>query len=149
MNTDREAEVWELPIRTCDGEFIAGYSEKGLCSLDFPKPQKQKAGRTNGTHISSQVRRWHEQTIKALQVALNPLAQKLGVGAAHLYAIYVRQMVIEFHHHMSPQVDNLSECLYLLERHGFGYQLTSGQIYTPITRGQFQDVLVHAYRKDG
>jgi FkbM family methyltransferase len=59
----------------------------------------------------------------------------------------IRQMVIEFHHHMSPQVDNLSECLAILEQHGFGYQITSGQVYTPITRGQFQDVLVHAYRK--
>ena len=59
----------------------------------------------------------------------------------------IRQMVIEFHHHMRPDVDNLSECLSILERHGFGYQLTSGQVYTPITRGQFQDVLVHAYRK--
>jgi hypothetical protein len=44
-------------------------------------------------------------------------------------------------------VDNLSECLSILEAHGFGYQITSGQVYTPITRGQFQDVLVHAYRK--
>jgi FkbM family methyltransferase len=59
----------------------------------------------------------------------------------------IRQMVIEFHHHLSPTVDNLSECLSILERHGFGYQLTSGQVYTPITKGQFQDVLVHAYRK--
>ena len=59
----------------------------------------------------------------------------------------IRQMVIEFHHHISPTVDNLSECLSILERHGFGHQLTSAQVYTPITKGQFQDVLVHAYRK--
>ena len=59
----------------------------------------------------------------------------------------IRQMVIEFHHHMNPAVDNLSECLVLLEHNGFGYQLTSARVYTPITRGQFQDVLVHAYRK--
>ena len=59
----------------------------------------------------------------------------------------IRQMAIEFHHHVNPTVDNLSECLSILERHGFGYQLTSAQVYTPITRGQFQDVLVHAYRK--
>jgi FkbM family methyltransferase len=59
----------------------------------------------------------------------------------------IRQMVIEFHHHMNPAVDNLSECLALLERNGFGYQLTSARVHTPITRGQFQDVLVHAYRK--
>ena len=59
----------------------------------------------------------------------------------------IRQMVIEFHHHMSPTVDNLSECLAILEGSGFGYQLTSAPVYTPITRGQFQDVLVHAYQK--
>jgi FkbM family methyltransferase len=58
----------------------------------------------------------------------------------------IDQMAIEFHHHMSPQIDNMSECLAILEQNGFGYQLT-GQVYTPITRGQFQDVLVHAYRK--
>lgn len=60
---------------------------------------------------------------------------------------HIRQMAIEFHHHMSPTVDNLSECLAILEGHGFGYQLTSAQVYTPITKGQFQDVLVHAYKK--
>lgn len=59
----------------------------------------------------------------------------------------IRQMVIEFHHHLNPTVDNMSECLSILEQHGFGYQLTSAQVYTPIARGQFQDVLVHAYRK--
>lgn len=59
----------------------------------------------------------------------------------------IRQMVIEFHHHMRPAEDQLSECLSILEQHGFGYQLTAGPVYTPITRGQFQDVLVHAYLK--
>ena len=59
----------------------------------------------------------------------------------------IRQMVIEFHHHMRPAEDHLSDCLSILEQHGFGYQLTAGPVYTPITRGQFQDVLVHAYLK--
>jgi FkbM family methyltransferase len=59
----------------------------------------------------------------------------------------IRQMVIEFHHHLRPGEDKLSECLSILERYGFGYQLTAGPVYTPITRGQFQDVLVHAYLK--
>lgn len=60
----------------------------------------------------------------------------------------IRQMVIEFHHHLTPARDNLSECLAILEESGFGYQLTSTPVYTPITRGQFQDVLVYAYRKE-
>lgn len=59
----------------------------------------------------------------------------------------MRQMVVEFHHHLCPTQDNLSECLALLERNDFGYQLTSAPVSTPITKGQFQDVLVHAYAK--
>lgn len=72
MKTDRELkeELWESSIPTRDGEFIAGYSKKGLCSLDFPKPKSREAHKTNGTQIPSQIRRWHEQTIKALENAL-------------------------------------------------------------------------------
>ena len=41
----------------------------------------------------------------------------------------IGQMAIEFHHHMSPTVDNMSECLAILERHGFGYQLTGSGVH--------------------
>jgi len=34
-------------------------------------------------------------TVKAVQEALAPMAQKLGEGAAHLYEVYVRQMFAE------------------------------------------------------
>jgi hypothetical protein len=53
---------------------------------------------------------------------------------------------MEYHHHQDPSVDSLGECLSLLEQQGFGYQIT-GQVYTPITRGQFQGLMIHAYRK--
>ncbi len=58
----------------------------------------------------------------------------------------VQQVGMEYHHHQDPREDRLGECLSLLERSGFGYQLT-GQVYTPITRGQFQGLMIHAYRK--
>ena len=35
------------------------------------------------------------ETIKALQDALTPLADKIGQGAAHLYGVYARQMLAE------------------------------------------------------
>lgn len=34
-------------------------------------------------------------TVKSIQEALTPIAEKIGEGAAHLYEIYVRQIVIE------------------------------------------------------
>jgi O-6-methylguanine DNA methyltransferase len=72
MNIDSRAhgQIWELPIATGDGEFVAGYSEKGLRSLDFPKSECRRPRPSNGAQIPSQIRHWHEQTIKALESAL-------------------------------------------------------------------------------
>jgi O-6-methylguanine DNA methyltransferase len=72
MNAANEVrqEIWELPIQTRDGRFVAGYSEKGLCSLDFPKPGA-KSRDTKGTQIPLQVRLWHKQTSEALESALS------------------------------------------------------------------------------
>ena len=58
----------------------------------------------------------------------------------------IRQMVIEYHHHIGPAEDRLSQALALLEENGFGYQVrvTPDQAFAP---RQFQDLLIHAYQK--
>jgi FkbM family methyltransferase len=60
---------------------------------------------------------------------------------------YIKQMVIEFHHHIVPGADELSKILRLLEDAGFGYQIQS-DLERPFRAQQFQDVLIFAYRKD-
>jgi hypothetical protein len=60
----------------------------------------------------------------------------------------VREMVIEYHHHIEPAADHLSEVLQLLERSGFGYQLACDPMHF-FKLGHFQDVLIRAYRKAG
>jgi FkbM family methyltransferase len=57
----------------------------------------------------------------------------------------IREMVIEFHHHLTPHKDALSELLGLLEGERFGYQVRTWpkQSFTP---RKYQDVLIHAYR---
>jgi FkbM family methyltransferase len=59
---------------------------------------------------------------------------------------FVKQMIIEYHHHILPDEDRLSQLLAILERHGFGYRI-KGHYPTQWMRGQFQDLLVHAYSK--
>jgi FkbM family methyltransferase len=60
----------------------------------------------------------------------------------------VDRMAIEYHHHLDPDEDALSEILLALERSGFGYQLEArlGVSAGSCARG-YQNVLVHAYRK--
>jgi FkbM family methyltransferase len=58
----------------------------------------------------------------------------------------VREMVVEYHHHIEPREDSLSRTLRLLEDNGFGYQIRSLP-WQAFTRETFQDLLIHAYRK--
>jgi FkbM family methyltransferase len=58
----------------------------------------------------------------------------------------IREMVVEYHHHVDLSEDRLSRTLRLLEDSGFGYQIRSvpWQAFTPQS---FQDVLIRAYQK--
>jgi hypothetical protein len=58
----------------------------------------------------------------------------------------VREMVIEYHHHIDPGEDHLGATLRLLEQNGFGYEIAAYP-ERPMRRERFLDLLVYAYRK--
>jgi FkbM family methyltransferase len=60
---------------------------------------------------------------------------------------YVKQMVIEYHHHIKEHEDNFSLTLELIEDAGFGYQIEADFLY-PRQRVHFQDILIYAYNKN-
>jgi O-6-methylguanine DNA methyltransferase len=69
----------ELPIVTRDGQFVAGYSEKGLTRLNFPVGRaSSRAGKQNGRadlpvspdarqRVPTIIRNWHRMTETALK----------------------------------------------------------------------------------
>jgi FkbM family methyltransferase len=59
----------------------------------------------------------------------------------------IRQMVIEYHHHVEEGRDCFSDFLAALEGAGFGYYLHA-KFPPHRTPGRFQDILLYAYRKD-
>src|SRR5665213_4057458 len=74
----------ELPISTCDGKFIAHYSEKGLAGIDWPNANRRRRG--NESQISSvrdssrrllQIKKWHRATETALKKILAGKKSKL------------------------------------------------------------------------
>jgi O-6-methylguanine DNA methyltransferase len=71
MNADAKPkdETWELAIETRDGEFLAQYSQKGLCGLNFPSRANRNGGMANGV-LPAQIQTWHQQTTNALEDAL-------------------------------------------------------------------------------
>jgi AraC family transcriptional regulator of adaptative response/methylated-DNA-[protein]-cysteine methyltransferase len=66
MSTKTQPQIRELSISTLDGEFLAHYSERGLCELNFPQRSKTRGSHINKAKIPPAVKKWHEQTAKAL-----------------------------------------------------------------------------------
>ncbi|MEY2427309.1 MAG: methylated-DNA-[protein]-cysteine S-methyltransferase [Verrucomicrobiota bacterium] len=78
MSTKSKRGIVELPIPTSDGEFLAHYSERGLCELNFPHRSKTRGSHINKVQFPPAVKEWHEQTAKALAAVL------AGEEPAHL-----------------------------------------------------------------
>ncbi|MEJ0088601.1 MAG: methylated-DNA--[protein]-cysteine S-methyltransferase [Limisphaerales bacterium] len=62
-------QLLELPIATSDGQFIAGYSEKGLAGLNFPV-ERASSRAVKPRVVPAQFLRWHSATTKALKSIL-------------------------------------------------------------------------------
>jgi FkbM family methyltransferase len=58
---------------------------------------------------------------------------------------FIKNMVIEYHHHIDADKNDLSEFLRCIEHHDFGYQLRAS-FRPPFRSRTFQDVLIYAYR---
>jgi O-6-methylguanine DNA methyltransferase len=67
---------FELPVATCDGQFTARYSEKGLAELDFPKMNRRRRGNesqilpandSSRRLLQNNIRVWHRATETALK----------------------------------------------------------------------------------
>ncbi len=61
---------------------------------------------------------------------------------------FVKQMFIEYHHHITHNVDTLSSILMLLEKSGFGYQIAADAREGKVAHSsEFQDIRIYCYRK--
>jgi FkbM family methyltransferase len=57
----------------------------------------------------------------------------------------IKEIVLEYHHHLETRENKMARLLGLLEENGFGYQIHA-PIARPFRRRIFQDVLIYAYR---
>ena len=56
----------------------------------------------------------------------------------------VREIVLEYHHHLTPREDKLGVFLKTLEQTNFGYQLKAALV-PPFRKGEFQALILYAY----
>jgi len=58
----------------------------------------------------------------------------------------IKEMIVEYHHHVRQNEDDFSTFLKILEESRFGYQIR-GITDSPYQRHRFQNIMVYAYRK--
>jgi len=56
-------------------------------------------------------------------------------------------IIIEYHHHILPNIDKFSQILLQLEKSNFAYQLTTNIVHLPFSKNYFQDIMLYAYQK--
>jgi FkbM family methyltransferase len=72
----------------------------------------------------------------------------LGELEASGALVRIEQIHLEYHHHITPTRDSMSEILAILERNGFGYQIQARSPNWP-TPTVYQDLALFAYRHTG
>jgi FkbM family methyltransferase len=56
----------------------------------------------------------------------------------------INELVMEYHHHIRPDCDQLGGLLHAFETNGFGYQISA---FSRLVKHSYQSLLLHAYRK--
>ena len=59
---------------------------------------------------------------------------------------FIKQGIIEYHHHIEKDNDQFSVLLAILEKNGFGYQIST-KLKSPFKSNLYQDLLIYFYKK--
>lgn len=66
--------------------------------------------------------------------------------SSHKKLKLIKEICIEYHHHIKQKYDVLSKILKILEDNGFGYQINA-PLRPPFNKETFQGMLIYAYKK--
>ncbi len=114
------------------------------------------------TVMSLQKNRLHKDFIKVKTIKISSFIKapidflKLDVEGVETKVIreltskgklsFIKQGVIEYHHHIEKNSDQFSVLLSLLEKSGFGYQIST-KLKPPFQSNLYQDLLIYFYKK--
>lgn len=148
INNINNVEVHNTAIMNYDGEVDFFINETNKQDVATSTIEERV---TNGTKFSVQATKLSHFINDTIDFI------KIDIEGAELIVLeelqksqklkYIKQMTIEYHHHIDDHEDNLSVLLELLENQGFGYHLDS-QFLHPYNPYSFQDIMIFAYNKN-
>ncbi|MBJ6725770.1 FkbM family methyltransferase [Geomesophilobacter sediminis] len=145
-NLSDSVQIHELAVMDQEGsvEFFHDPENPGSLLMSTKKDRLPMQKRTvNGTVLSKHI----DQEIDFLKMDIEGAETEVIAELARSGKLaLIKQMAIEYHHHLVKDADALSKMLQLLEDAGFGYQIR-GDVDRPFEPEQFQDIVIYAYRK--
>ena len=145
-NYQNSIAVHKAALSNKEGTIDFYYDQDNVGSLTMSTKQERKP-KQKKTVKASLLSKYIDEEVDFLKMDIE--GAELDV-IEELYSTkklsYVKQMIIEYHHHIIINSDEFSRMLRLLEDAGFGYQIESN-LRRPLAREQFQDILIYAYRK--
>lgn len=128
-----------------DVDFFVSSEEKGALTMST---ERERLPETRITVPGRRLSRYLLPQVDLLKMDIEgsegPVMRELENSGA---LRHVDRIHLEYHHHIRPAEDRMSEILGLLERNGFGYQIQARSRKWP-TSGQFQDIAIFAYNKN-
>jgi FkbM family methyltransferase len=139
-------DVHNAALSNTEGTLDFYYDPDNVGSLKMSLRQERMAKQTRSVH-ATRLSPFIDQEVDFLKMDIE--GAELDV-IEELYKAgklsHIKQLIIEYHHHLTTDSDVLSTMLKILEDAGLGYQIES-YLPRPLQREQFQDVLIYAYRK--
>ncbi len=142
--------LYNCAVSSVDGtvDFYSDPSRPGSLVMSafkerFPGPKRHTAAKNRVKAV--RLSRFIESQVDFLKIDIE--GAELGVIeelARENKLTMVRELVVEYHHHLRPGANCLSTLFQVLERSDFGYQLFA-PVRRPFLKGEFQDMLIYAY----
>lgn len=138
--------VYQKALTDQDGTIEFFYDSDNISSLQM-SIMKERVSESKIEVECTTLSKYITKTVDFLKLDIEG-AETLVIKNLHEHdkLKFIEEMVIEYHHHINKDEDNLSEILSLLENNNFGYQINS-KIDTPYKSSFMQDIMIYAYKK--
>ncbi len=145
-NQLKSVKIFKKAISDTDGEIALFYDKEKPGTLNISTVQ-QRLPKDKKMVEAIRLSKFIDREIDFLKMDVEGAEQRILEELIKENKLrYIKQMVIEYHHHIQKEKDAFSQILKLLEKAKFGYQI-EGNFDRPFKSKQFQDILIFAYQK--
>lgn len=142
INDLKDIEIVNKALHNKEGEVAFYYNPDDLVGSLIKERQSKAVKTVQATVLSKYINSEIDFLKMDIEGAEDSVVKELCTSNK---LAFIKELGMEYHHHIIPEEDKLSSMLRLFEENSFGYQFKS--IPIDVDKEQFQDLLLYLYRK--